>query len=88
MDDNIDTGYANDQVGVLIAGQTVVIAFGDLPTLAKLKFVKNVLLGNGGDKRSIPAKPELIVAVEVLDLAIEDFETRSSYLNLPSLQPT
>jgi hypothetical protein len=47
-------------------GRDIVFAFDDLPIQARLEFVRNLLLNHGGERRSAPCDPVLVVAAEVL----------------------
>jgi hypothetical protein len=51
-------------------------SFHDLPILARVQFVKNLLLFNRGDKESNPQDPAMILATEVLTGVIEVLESR------------
>jgi len=51
-------------------------SFHDLPILARVQFVQNLLLFNGGDKDSSPHDPAMILATEVLTGVIAVLESR------------
>jgi hypothetical protein len=65
----------------------VTSALNDLPILARLEFAKNLLMGNGGDRHSLPQLPGLVIAHEVVTDVIRVLEkhTAAAQLRTPKL---
>jgi hypothetical protein len=62
--------------------QTVIDAFDRLPIRARLEFVRDLLLNNGGEKESDPSDSRLVIAAEVIKGVIEVLEKRPRTANL------
>jgi hypothetical protein len=76
--DNID----DDNLASSIAS-----AFDDLPVVARLRFVKNLIFDHGGDKISVPKDSKLVLSVEILTSVIDDLEKGPVGSRLPVRRP-
>jgi len=62
-------------------------ALNDLPILARLEFVKNVIFGSGGNKDGLPQNPVLILAHDVLSDIIEVLKKHPTAAGLRTPEP-
>jgi hypothetical protein len=62
-------------------------AMNDLPVIARLEFVRNIIFDRGGDKHSIPQDSALITAKEVLDGVIKALRNNPTLSRLNAPEP-
>ena len=65
-----------DQWDTKITAKKVVEAVDELPVMARLQFVKNLLLDHGGAKECVSKDSVLVLSVEVLAGAIAELDRR------------
>jgi hypothetical protein len=65
----------------------VTFALNDLPILSRLEFAKNLLMGNGGDRHSLPQVPGLVIAHEVITEVIAVLKKHPTAAQLRTPQP-
>jgi hypothetical protein len=69
------------------ASNAVVRAMNDLPILARLEFVKNIIFDRGGSRGQDTQEEVLIIAADVLGGVIEDLKANHTVAQLRSPQP-
>jgi hypothetical protein len=77
----------NDEIDISALSEAIIAAFDRLPILARLEFVRDLLLNNGGEKRSFPQDPRWVVAAEVVRGVIEILEKRPRAAKLNNPEP-
>jgi hypothetical protein len=63
----------------------MVLALDDLPIVERLKFVKNYIHGNGGDRWVRPSDPGLVMVNDVIDEVIEVLKRNPVAANLRTI---
>jgi hypothetical protein len=67
--------------------KSVVRALDDLPLLARLEFVRNIILNRGGDEASTPQDSVLVTATKVLNGTIEILRAHPQAAGLRTPEP-
>ena len=71
----------------LVPVETILHGFEDVPILARLEFVKNLVVGNGGDNLSRPSNPSMVLSAEILREVIDVLKTYPKAAGLRAPKP-
>jgi hypothetical protein len=82
-----DSNERDDGQTDVVEAQAVIDAFTDMPILSRLEFVKNLLVGHGGERRNVESDPALVIATEILKETIDVVKDWPKMTKWPAPEP-